>query len=128
MNKPTQTYYELDKALQAGESVRTLILHLPGDELSDSAFQRLSRLEQIEFHNREITNWPESLSTHPSLKKILFKNCRLSLQNWQLPAQLESLQFEGCSLTSTPILPPQLKKLEISGEEAGDKLNEFFQK
>lgn len=128
MNKPTQTYYELDKALQAGESVRTLILHLPGDELSDSAFQRLSRLEQIEFHNREITNWPESLSTHPSLKKILFKNCRLNLQNWQLPAQLESLQFEGCSLTSTPILPPQLKKLEISGEEAGDKLNEFFQK
>ncbi len=128
VNTNTKTYYELHTALQAREPVRKLVLHLSHEKWDESTFQKLSQLEHLEIHHRQIKHWPQSLAAHPLLKTLIFKNCKIETKNFPLPPQLKKLRLEHSSITNFQMLPQTLETLEIRGKEMGSALQHLLKK
>ncbi len=107
------TCYELQKALKSPHKVTTLVIHLPEEPLTDTAFRQMPNLQNLTIKGQNINAWPQSLATHSTLSTLNIQKCHFSVKTWQLPPQIKNLSLSNCQLKKLPELPTSLEELQI---------------
>ncbi|GEM_PF-6915390 len=113
-------YYQLHQALQAPQSVTTLVLHRPlAADLArlNEALRQMPALQTLELSGINFQQLPPQIAELNRLEKFKLNQCHIAKGPNRLPPSLKELSIIHSNLPQLPEWPPQLSHLLLCGEK-----------